>query len=912
MNIVNRNCHTLSIEETLQSLNSSHQGLSQEEAARRLAQFGPNELKKEKGISPIRIFLSQFTSFLILVLLAAVVISFAIGEIIDALMILLIVLFAGILGFIQEYRAEKAMEALKKMAALTSSVIRDGAEKETPARELVPGDVVLLITGDRVPADCRLIESRNLKIDEAPLTGESVPVEKTTEIFPQEASIGDRRNMAYSGTTIVYGRGKALVTDTGMHTEFGKIAAMLQEQEEKRTPLQVNLDRLGRIMGIGALAVAALVGTIGFLSGAFTGDTLLEKITAVFIWSVSLAVATVPEALPAVVTISLALGVRRMVKRHVLVRKLPAVETLGSTTVICSDKTGTLTQDEMTVRQIYYNNKTIQVTGSGYEPKGKFYQEKLPPEEITASSLSKLLIAGALCNDSRLLNENGVWAIKGDPTEGSLVVLSVKGGLRLDKINDEFPRIDEIPFSSERKKMTTVHKSSEGIIAFSKGAAQIILDSCNRIYLDGKEQALAQAHKDKILEEERRMAGNALRVLGLSYKPLDEKVNKDYIEQDMVFLGLTGMIDPPRPEVKLAIEQCHQAGIKTVMITGDHKITAVAIARELGLLGNGMALSGTELDALSEEEYEKLVEKIHVYARVSPTHKMRVVEALSRKGHIVAMTGDGVNDAPALKKSHIGIAMGITGTDVTKETADMILTDDNFASIVAAVEEGRGLFENIKKYLMYLLTSNLGEILVMASVILLGPLLGLPPGVLPLIAIQILYVNLATDGLPALALSVDPAEKDIMRRPPRRKGEGIFTPNVIKLILTGGLWSAIVNTGIFLWALLSGRSILEAQALTFLTLTIIQFFKAYNFRSDRHSILNLGAFNNKWLNLSILANLLMLTPIIYLPFLQGPFHTFALGWQDWVIVILTSATIVPVIEIAKFFIRRKIKNENKK
>lgn len=751
-----------------------------------------------------------------------------------------------------------------------------------------------------------------MKIDEAPLTGESVPVEKTTIVFPSDAGIGDRRNMVYAGTSAVYGRGKGLVTCTGMNTEFGKIAALLQIKEEKRTPLQVTLDRLGRILGIGALAVAALVGTIGFLSGTFPGANIFEKLTEALIWSVSLAVATVPEALPAVVTISLALGVRRMVKRNALIRKLTAAETLGSTSIICSDKTGTLTQDEMTVRQIYYNNKTIQVTGSGYEPKGEFYQEKLPREEVIASSLNKLLIAGALCNDSRLLNENGVWDIKGDPTEGSLVVLSVKGGLRPDKINDEFPRIDEIPFSSERKRMTTVHRSSEGMIGFSKGAAQIILDSCNRIYLDGKEQVLTQAHKDKILEEERRMAGNALRVLGLSYKPLDEKVNKEYIEQDMVFLGLVGMIDPPRPEVKLAIEQCHQAGIKTVMITGDHKITAVAIARELGLLGNGMALSGTELDALSEEEYEKIVEQIQVYARVSPIHKMRVVEAFSKKGYVVAMTGDGVNDAPALKKAHIGIAMGITGTDVTKETADMILTDDNFASIVAAVEEGRGLFDNIKKYLMFLLSSNLGEILLMASVIVLGPFLGLPPGILPLIAIQILYVNLATDGLPALALSVDPAEKDIMKRPPRKKGEGIFTPNVIKLIVVGGIWSAIVNVGIFRWVLLSGRSILEAQALTFLTLVIIQFFKAYNFRSDKHSIFEIGLFTNKWLNLAILWEVLMLSLVVYMPFLQEPFNTFSLGWQDWVIVVLLSATIFPVLELAKFFIRRKMKNESKK
>jgi len=906
--VVQLNWHSLGIEAVLASLKSIPEGLSSGEAARRLAQFGPNELIREKGISPLRIFLSQFTNVLIIILLAAVVISFAIGERVDALMILLIVLFAGILGFVQEYRAEKAMEALKRMAALTSSVLRDGVEKEIPSRDLVPGDVVLLKTGDRVPADCRLMDSRNLRIDEAPLTGESAPVEKFTNVCPLDASIGDRRNMAYSGTSVVYGRGMGVVALTGMDSEFGKIAAMLQEKEDKKTPLQVNLDRMGKILGIGAIAVAALVGTIGFLSGAFTGATLMDKLSAVFIWSVSLAVATVPEALPAVVTISLALGVRRMVKRNALIRKLPAVETLGSTTVICSDKTGTLTQDEMTVRQVYCGNRNIQVTGAGYEPNGEFRQENSPVDPAADSSLRMLLLAGALCNDSRLINENGLWDIKGDPTEGALVVLAAKGGISIEKTNGEFPRIDEIPFSSERKKMTTVHSSAQGSYAFSKGAAEIILESCSRVYLNGKEQPFGQADREKALDASRLMAGSALRVLGLAYKSFKDKTETPGLEQDMVLLGLVGMIDPPRPEAKEAIEQCKQAGIKTIMITGDHKVTAMAIARELGVLDQGMAVSGLELDALSDKEYEQVVEQIQVYARVSPAHKMRVIQALSKKGHVVAMTGDGVNDAPALKKADIGIAMGITGTDVTKETADMILTDDNFASIVAAVEEGRGLFDNIKKYLTYLLSSNIGEILVMASVILLGPLMGLPAGTLPLIAIQILFVNLATDGLPALALSVDPAEKDLMKRPPRKKGKSIFTPGIVSLILVGGIWSAIVNVAIFRWAFLSGRGLVEAQALTFLTLVIIQFFKAYNFRSSRHSIFKVGVFTNKWLNLSILANIVILLPIVYLPFLQKPFATYSLSWQDWVIVVLASVTIVPAMELAKMIIRRSTRD----
>lgn len=901
--------HSLEIEDVLVSLKSNLQGLSSGEAALRLSQFGPNELEKEKGTAVLQIFLSQFKSFLIIILLVAVVISFAIGERLDALMIFLIVLFAGILGFFQEYKAERAMQALKKMAALTSSVIRDGLEKDIPAVELVPGDLVLLKTGDRVPADCRVTESRNLQIDEASLTGESVPVEKITKIFTADTGMGDRRNMTYAGTAVTYGRGKGIITSTGMHTEFGKIAAILQEKEDRRTPLQANLDHLGKIMGIGAIAVAAIVGTIGFLSGAFTGANLLDKLLAAFIWAVSLAVASVPEALPAVVTISLALGVRRMVKRHALIRKLPAVETLGSTTVICSDKTGTLTQDEMTVRQIYCNNKNIRVTGAGYEPQGEFYQDSLIIDPREGYSLHKLLIAATLCNDSILTNENGLWDIKGDPTEGALLVLSAKGGLWPEQINAKFPRIDEIPFSSERKRMTTIHESSDGVVAFSKGAAEIILDSCKRFYYGEKEENISQFERDKILEEIRKMGNNALRVLGIAYKPLqDRKFSRAETEQDMIFLGLVGMIDPPRPEVKTAIELCKQAGIKIVMITGDHKITAMAIARELGLLDHGIAIDGRELDALSDSEYEKLVEQIQVYARVSPSHKMRVVQALSKKGHIVAMTGDGVNDAPALKKADIGIAMGITGTDVTKETAAMILTDDNFASIVAAVEEGRGLLDNIKKYLTYLLASNIGEILVMSFVILLGPLLGLPTGTLPLIAIQILYVNLATDGLPALALSVDPVEKDIMRRHPRKKGEGIFTHGMVKLMLIAGIWIGIVNLGIFRWAVLSGRGEIEAQGLTFFTLVIIQFFNAYNFRSSRYSIFKIGIFSNKWLNLSILVNMLMLLPIVYLPLLQKPFHTYSLGWQDWAIVILSSATVVPVVELSKIIIWHKSKD----
>jgi len=558
----------------------------------------------------------------------------------------------------------------------------------------------------------------------------------------------------------------------------------------------------------------------------------------------------------------------------------------------------------MTVRRIYVGGKLIDVTGVGYEPKGGFYLSGTPIALGQDPALQILLRIGALCNDTSLTSVDGVWGIKGDPTEGSLAVAAAKAGLWQKELNSQFPRLGEIPFSSETKRMTTVHPTPQGKIAYSKGAPEVILGSCSHICSNGRERELTDNDRNNILSIAHGMAGDALRVLGMAYKRLPATADvTEAIEQDMVFVGLAGMIDPPREEVKQAIKLCDRAGIKSVMITGDHKLTAVAIAKELGLLREGVALSGAELDSLGDEEFEALVEKIEVYARVSPAHKLRVVEALTKKGHVVAMTGDGVNDAPALKKADIGVAMGITGTDVTKEVADMILTDDNFASIVAAVEEGRGIFGNIKKYLMYLLSSNLGEVLLMAGAILFGPLIGLPYGVIPLIAIQILFVNLVTDGLPAIALSVDPPDPDIMGQKPRPRGQGVFTRPVVILMVTAGIWSCLVNLGIFKWALDVGRGMIEAQCLCFLTLIIIQFFKAYNFRSDKKSVLQIGLFKNKWLNLSIISQVLLMLVIIYVPFLQEPFHTFPLSAIDWAIVILLAGSIFPVLEISKAVIR---------
>ncbi|MCX7973566.1 MAG: cation-translocating P-type ATPase [Candidatus Aminicenantes bacterium] len=905
---VQKNWWNLNSSEVLVSFNSSHDGLSQEEALKRLAQFGPNELIEKEKISPWKIFLEQFKSILIIILLIAIVLSAIVGDIKESIVIAIIVLMASGLGFIQEYRAERAIETLKKMAAPLASVIRDGRETEIPARELVPGDIILLRAGNRVPADGRLIEAINLKIDEASLTGESIPIEKTVEPIEGEVEVGDRRNMAFMGTMVVYGRGKALVTATGMATEFGRIAGLLQEVKSERTPLQVNLDRLGKLIGLGALTLCIILALLGVIRG--------HGVLEMLIWGVSLAVAAVPEALPAVVVIGLAIGVRRMAKRNALIRKLSAVETLGCTTFICSDKTGTLTQDQMTVRQIYISNQMIEVTGAGYEPKGQFCinNQIISPENNP--TLRRLLHIGVLCNDASLYKDDSKWNIKGDPTEGALVVVAAKANLSIEELRSHYPRVGEIPFTSERKRMTTLHETSEGKIAYSKGAPEIILASCSHILKDGEEKPLSDEDKQNLISLTHDMASKALRVLGFAYKklqpaefPLFSPLNSldseiSNLERDMVFVGFVGLMDPPRNEAKEAVNLCQQAGIKSVMITGDHKLTAVAIARELGILKDGLALTGTELDKLSDDQLESLVEQIEVYARVSPAHKLRVVEALTKKGHVVAMTGDGINDAPALKKADIGVAMGITGTDVTKEAADMILLDDNFASIVAAVEEGRAVFSNIKKYLMYLLSSNLGEILLMAVAILFGPWLGLPYGAIPLVAIQILFVNLVTDGLPAIALAVDPPDPDIMRQKPRPRGQGIFTKPVTFLIFIGGLWSALINVWIFKWALDSGRSMWEAQGLCFVSLIIIQFFKAYNFRSEKHSVFKIGLFTNKWLNLAIIGEILLLLIITYWPSLHEPFRTFSLSLNDWLRVIILSGTIFPVMEISKAFIRK--------
>ncbi|MBI4726265.1 cation-translocating P-type ATPase [candidate division TA06 bacterium] len=878
--------HHKTVAETLGELRTDkHAGLSSAEAKTRLAEHGPNELQAAACISPWEIMGEQFKNVLIIILLLATALSLALGHGIESVAIAVIVLFAVFLGFIQEYRAERAMEALRRMAAPTATVLRDGSEIELPARDLVPGDIIMLQAGDKVPADARLIEAINLQAEEAALTGESLPVEKTTEPMPQggDLPLGDRRNMTFAGTVATYGRGRAVVTATGMGTEFGKIAQMLQAVETGRTPLQENLDRMGRLLARAALALVGVI--VAF--GLFRGQPFIEML----IFGIALAVAVVPEALPAVVTISLAIGVQRMVKRHALMRRLPTVETLGSVTFICSDKTGTLTKDEMTVVKIYAAGEMTDVTGTGYQPSGEFLRQGavFAPDD----GLAALLRAGVLCSDACLVQQTDGWDIKGDPTEGAMVVAAAKAGLHKADLDLEFKRVQEIPFTSESKRMTTLHESAGGPVAYAKGAPEVILDSCARHLSGGREKELDPRAREEILAKARQMAGQALRVIAVASKA---DAGIEQAEQNMLFLGLFGMIDPPRPEVVGAIRKCEEAGIKTVMITGDHPDTARAIAKALGILKNGRLITGAELEALSDEDFARQVKDIEVYARVSPSHKLKVVTALQARGHIVSMTGDGVNDAPALKKADIGIAMGITGTDVTKEAAAMTLTDDNFTSIVAAVEEGRGIYGNIKKYLMFLLSSNIGEIGLMAGAILLG----LP---LPLTAVQILYVNLATDGLPALALAVDPPEDDLMKRPPRNPRTGIFTRPITILMAVGGLWSAAVNLGIFIWAMNSGRDIREAMTMTFVSLVLIQFFKAYNFRSDRLTVLK-RPFANNWLNLAVLWELLLLGLIVYLPFLHKPFGTYSLPALDLLIITILAFSVSPVLELTKVMVRR--------
>ncbi len=867
--------HTLPADEAINVLGASPDGgLSTHQARSRLDEHGRNVLTTAKRASPLRLFLSQFKNVLIVILLLGAALSLGLGHGIEAASIFVIVIFSAGLGFTQEYRAERAIELLQKLSAPTATVLRDGEEVEIPAEELVPGDVILLEAGDKIPADARLLTAVQLDVDESPLTGESVPVSKATDPLPDEKlPVGDRTNMVFAGTTVTQGRGSAVIALTGMKTEFGTIAGLLETVRSGPTPLQKNLDRLGHVLALAAGGIIAVIVGAGLLRG--------EPIVEMIIFGIALAVAVVPEALPAVVTISLAIGVQRMVKRHALVRRLPTVETLGSTTVICTDKTGTLTKNEMTVRRIVTTDGALDVSGAGYAPHGQFQRDgKATGPTPTALELLK---AATLSSDAHLVEKDGQWTIKGDPTEGSLVVAAAKAGMTKHDLDAVEPRIGEIPFTSESKRMTTIHKKENGTIAYAKGAPEVLLKACT----------LTEEQRERFAQEARGMAAMALRVLAVAKK---ENATQETAEDGLTFLGLIGMIDPPRSEAKEAIARCHSAGIRVAMITGDHPVTAEAIGKELGLLRKGSVVTGVELDAMNDEQLRHDIHAIDIFARVSPSHKLRVVTMLQDLGEVVAMTGDGVNDAPALKKADIGIAMGITGTDVSKEAAAMTLTDDNFASIVAAVEEGRSIFDNIRKYLMYLLSANMAEIVVMA----VASAAGMPP---PLTAVQILYINLVTDGLPAMALAVDPTEDDLMKRPPRNPRRSVFSRTVVTLMACSAGYAALATLLVFQWALMSGRSMAAATSMTFMTLMLIEFAKAYVFRHPLRSTFR-APHRNKWLNISIIAQLPPIYLILTVPILQHAFSSEPIDRIEWIVVLVATIGLLPVMELAKFILRR--------
>ncbi len=881
--------HALRVDEVFRKVGSSSQGLSTEEAARRLEKYGYNELRKEEGKSPLSIFIDQFKNILILILLAATALSIAIGELIDAVTIIAIVIASAFLGFYQEYRAEKAIEALKKLAAPTARVLRDGRVVTVLAREIVPGDVILLTAGDKVPADARLFEVVNLRVDESSLTGESVVVSKTTDPLSPETPLPDRKNMVYAGTVVTYGKAKAVVVATGMETELGRIAAAVQEVEEEKTPLEKRMEVIGRWLAILCLGVAVFVSLLGLLIWKY-------DILTMVMWAVSLAVAAVPEALPAVVTGALAIGMYRMAKCNAIIRKLPAVETLGCTTFICSDKTGTMTKGEMTVRKIYLPRYVIEVTGSGYDPKGEFVLDGKAIYPLSIHGLKLMLLACALNNDAELEKLNGQWVVKGDPTEAALLVLARKAGLKAE-VNREYPRISEIPFSSERKRMTTYHKTPEGrVVAFIKGAPEVVLSLSDRILIDGEVKELTERDREEIIKRVETFASQGLRNLAFAYKEVKEEEARQADEKNergFIFLGFVGMMDPPRPEVKEALDICREAGIKVSMITGDHKLTAIAIAKELGMYDGDKALTGKDLDSLTDEELEKMVEDVKVYARVSPEHKLKIIRALKKRGHVVAMTGDGVNDAPALKAADIGVAMGITGTEVAKEAADMVLADDNFATIVEAVKQGREIYEDIRKYLAYLLRCNIAEILVP----LVAALAGLP---LPFTAVQYLWINLVTDGLPALALGVDPVEREIMKSPPRKTDEPVFNSREVALflILTPLILTALL-VGIFSYQIGSGLSLAEARTTAFTAMVVSELFLALSCRSLRKTVWGEAMFRNKFLIGALIVSLAMQVFVLYVPALQVAFDIVAPTSYDWMLAAFVAVLVFTSVETFK-------------
>jgi Ca2+-transporting ATPase len=899
--------YTQNIQEILKDQQTNETGLSAIEVENRIKKFGYNELVEKKRITPLQILLNQFKDIFVIMLLVAIVVSVAVGwyksggddswsEYADAITIGAIVILNAVVGFVQEYRSEKAIDAMKKLQAPRAHVLRDGKPTMIPAREVVPGDILILEAGDHIPADAVLLESTDLMTEEAALTGESSPVSKKRGVVPENTPVADRKNMVFMGTHATYGRARAIVTGTGMNTEFGKIAELVQSVEEEATPLQQKLESFAKKLGKIIIGIVLLIFVVEIIRNGLQIETILDSLMV----SVSLAVSAVPEGLPAVVTISLALGARELAKRNAIIRKLSSAETLGAVTVICSDKTGTLTKGEMTVREIYVDNKNIEVTGVGYESKGEFLLDGKSLMHGEKPNLDLILKTSTLCSNA-IYDEN---KIIGDTTEGALIVAAAKLGLNKKDLETESPRVHEITFSSERKRMSTIHNSGGDILSCNvKGAPELILERCSKMTVEGKVIKLTGDKRKEILEANERMASKALRVLGVAYRNLPaegvDSLSEDMIEKDLTFIGLLGMIDPPRVEVKDAVKKCDEAGIKTVMITGDHKITAEAVAKELGILKEGRVLTGAELDAMDDESYQKIVNDINVYARVSPEHKIKIVRALKSKGNVVAMSGDGVNDAPALKQSDIGIAMGITGTDVTREASHIVLADDNFATIVKAVEGGRTIYDNIRKFTFFLMRCNFDEL----AIITVFALAGLE---LPLTAAMILWLNLVTDGGPALALTMDPPQKDVMKRPPRDPNEGILHGRfasilvtfILQLTLTGGLfyWQYYMLPGP-----LTPEKLANARTMAFMRACLQELFVVWNCRSEKHNAFVTGFTSNKFLLIAVLVSLAL---TIGLPY----FGVFGMVWLtnplDWIIVF--GASLTGLLILPEIFYGRKI------
>ena len=905
----NEHWHNLTIQETYSTLNASYEGLSVTEAENRLAEYGPNEIDKGKGISKLEILLAQIKNPLVYILLIAAGISLVSAHYFDAIVIGVIIIVNSLIGFTQEYRAEEALEALMSAAAPEAEVIRrpegkqDFIEMRVPTSVLVPGDVILLNEGSKVPADCRLLEAFNLEVDEAMLTGESFSVGKTIEPVLGEQAVADRKNLVYSGTVITRGRARAMVYATGTNTEMGEIATLIRDTEKAVSPLRIQTEVLGKNLGLLAFSVAVLTVIIGLITALGFQE--------IFMFALASAVSSIPEGLPAVMSITLALGVSHMAKRNAIIRRLPAVDTLGVASVICSDKTGTLTTNKMTVQEIHTGGKDFRVTGTDFRPHGEFLIDNEPVDPCADSDLIMALTIGSLCNNSRLFQMDGSdkWEIRGDPTEAALIVAATKADCFKETLEKQFERIDEIPFNSNSKFMVTFNREDTNTVnTFVKGAPEIILSQCKYIKLNGVVQELTPEKRNAINDMNHQMAEKALRVLGLAYKIIPEteiEAMKEKLEKaqdpELVFVGLTGMMDPPRPEVFEAVERCKKAGVRVIMATGDHQVTARAIAEEIGLLSErGRVVTGAEMDKLDEEGLDSILEETSVFARVAPEHKHRLVGSLQRHGYVVAMTGDGVNDAPALQAAEIGVAMGISGTDVTKETAEMILTDDNFASIVNAVEEGRYIFTNVRKVIKFLLSTNVGEDLTLLTSLILfaGQGLIISP-------VQILWVNLVTDGILDVTLAMEPKERELMDKPPRAKNARIINKEILFNIVIVAL---VMAAGTLLMYHLSANNVRAyRQTIVFTTMAMFQVFNAFNCRSRTQSFFSMPFFSNPYLIIAIFTSVILQILAVHVPLMQNLLGTAALSVGDWGRVVLVSSTIFFVDEIRKL-IQRKIQN----